>query len=375
MSSPLRVAILTPNLTLGGAERWVLSLVRHFDPAQVVVTGVIVSGWGGIDTGMSREARLLTTLHSHNPGGRPEHARAYDPEGVQMHESLPAAIAYVCQTADVLLSWGDPSLGSVLPPGLPIPCVLTSHTTIDNDKQRPMHPQITHFAAVSQAAAAYFAGRAGSDGQPVTVIHNGAETWRLSPSRTRAEMRQQWGWSATDVVIGYVGRFCAEKNPGAAMRALSQLPAHFKAVHYGDPGHPSYTVTPALQAQAGACSGRAQLHVPVNQVGDVFHAVDVLMLASQREAASLTLLEAWLCGVPVVATPVGSVPELEAVHGQLTIPVGLAATAEELAAAVLLATGKVGQAIAHKTRTLAWSNFTAEQMAANWAAYLQTLVR
>lgn len=375
MTQPLRIAILTPNMTLGGAERWVISLARHFDPRTAVVPGIIVGGWGGLDAAMSREIRAVTTLHSHTPGVRPAHARPYDPEGAVMHETLTAAIAHVCQDADVLLSWGDPGLGYVIPENFPLPVVLVSHTTTTSDKQRPMHPRITHCAAVSQAAASYFEGRPDMGDRQIQIVYNGAEGHRLHPVRTRAEMRREWGWSDTDVVIGYVGRYCREKNPGAAMTALAALPPEFKAVYHGDDGIPPHTVAAELRETAAGLGGRAHVCETVNQIGNVFHAIDVLMLASHREAFSLTLLEAWLCGVPVIATPVGSIPELEASHGQLVIPVGHGASPAQLAAAVRAATGKLGQGLAHKTRALAWSNFTAEHMAANWVTYLRTLVR
>lgn len=48
----------------------------------------------------------------------------------------------------------------------------------------------------------------------------------------------------------------------------------------------------------------------------------------------MLLAEAWYCGLPVVSTRVGAVPELEEMFGPLVSAVPIRPTAEELALAV-----------------------------------------
>ena len=54
----------------------------------------------------------------------------------------------------------------------------------------------------------------------------------------------------------------------------------------------------------------------------VLHAADALALLSAYEASALVLPEALACGVPVIATPVGSAPDLveQGVNGHLVDP-------------------------------------------------------
>lgn len=124
-------------------------------------------------------------------------------------------------------------------------------------------------------------------------------------------MRQQWNIPQDAIVVGYVGRQTKEKNFMAASKAVGQLDDNHYAVYYGTDGT-GKKVDEGLKVWClNNIPGRHRLNMPVNNVGDVYAGLDVLVLASHREACSLVLLEAWHPGVPVVATPVGSVPEME----------------------------------------------------------------
>ena len=375
MDRRLHVALLTPNLTLGGAERWVVSLARHFDPKRVKVTGVAISGFGGIDPLLRKEIQAVAPLHSHgDPTQRPAHARVCDTQGVRLHATLQAAVVAACRNADVLVGWGDPSLGYSVPEWLPLPVVLVSHTTATTDLQKPMVPRITHCAAVSEAAAGYFLGRPDMNDRPVTVVYNGAETDRLRVTESRAAMRRQWGIPETAKVMVHIGRLSPEKNPGACISTIPHLPDDFYAVHYGTAEQLHQPWAAALRHKAGLYGRRVVFCDPIWQIGNVLNAVDVVVLASQREAFSLVLLEAWLCGVPVVATPVGSVPELERQYGPLTCGVRADPTPRDLANAVRRAVGAEGQRLAVKAKAISIEQFTATQMAGRWTDYLRDTI-
>ena len=97
------------------------------------------------------------------------------------------------------------------------------------------------------------------------------------------------------------------------------------------------------------------------------------MLASHREAFSLTLIEAWIAGTPVVATPVGALPELQQKYGSLAVQVPSNPTAEELAEGVCRAAGAEGEEIAARAQALALEHFTCEKMLDRWTKYLGKL--
>ena len=168
------------------------------------------------------------------------------------------------------------------------------------------------------------------------------------------------------------GRYSAEKNPSAAIEAVASLPKKFKAIYYGSSTpRDSHTIDEIKQLARRRAPGRVSFHDPVQHVGDVLAALDVFILASHREAFSLALIEAWLAGVPVVATPVGSLPELERKHGRLAIRVPMRPSGKELAAAVVRAAGDEGQEIALRAQRVAKSQFTGEAMGDRWVDYLE----
>ena len=50
--------------------------------------------------------------------------------------------------------------------------------------------------------------------------------------------------------------------------------------------------------------------IPNNEIPNELRASDIFLLPSLHEGFALTLLEAMACGLPIVSTPVGSVPEI-----------------------------------------------------------------
>src|SRR5205823_1311200 len=71
------------------------------------------------------------------------------------------------------------------------------------------------------------------DGLPTTVIPNGVDAAQLAPTRPRAAVRAALGFQPDDFVLGYVGRFSAEKRPQVLIEAVARLPPSFKALLVG----------------------------------------------------------------------------------------------------------------------------------------------
>lgn len=381
----INAIVLTPNLSLGGAERWVATMVKYSDPSRVRWHGVVVSGWGGLDLDLCAEISSVCPIYSEQKiektlrRQRPTPA-AVSPDCEQFItrlQSLPHAVAMAGRHADVVVAWGSQSYANYLAqPGSPREMVLVSHSSHHKPEiiRRPEHCRL-HLAAVSQAACRPFLVQ---DDQPIAVIYNGVETSRLQPVSGREAQRQAWGFPPQARVLGYIGRRTAEKNPAAAAMAVQALGlGDWRAVYYGNmpvgqraPG----VAEQAVMEWAVKAHPHIQFHDPVTQIGDVYAGLDVLMLASHSEAFSLTLLEVFCCGVPVVATPVGSVPELQEKYGPLVCEVPLCPTREQLAEACQRAISAEGQALAKKAQQLALAEFTAEKMVERWADYLERTI-
>lgn len=178
------------------------------------------------------------------------------------------------------------------------------------------------------------------------------------PGRARASMtafrpearcraREALGVPAGSAVVGSVGRLVYQKAPEDFVAALAQLqgknaaPGVTGPEHRAPGGRPGVTgvwvgdgeLAGRVRRQASALPGvRVVLAGERADVLDVLPAFDVFASASRYEGLPTALVEAMICGVPVVATAVNAVPDL-VVPGEtgLLVPPGRPA---RLAAAI-----------------------------------------
>src|SRR5207249_4664935 len=156
------------------------------------------------------------------------------------------------------------------------------------------------------------------EGLPTTVIYNGIDQARLAQSQPREAMRSRFGFGQGDFVLGYLGRFSPEKRPELLIRAVSELPSHYKLLLVG--GGRDQAILRDLANDL--IPGRYAFTSASSYLGDYYRAMDAFGLVSDQEGFSLALLEAMMCELPVVVTPVGSVPEMieDRVNGVIVQP-------------------------------------------------------
>ena len=231
---------------------------------------------------------------------------------------------------------------------------------MDPGNVRLAAPWTTHAAAVSEA------GRAAFDAMPVKVIPNGIEPERCQAREPRAIVRREWGVQPGEIVIGHVGR-CHTHEKRTALSG-PRGPRHGTTVPISCTGD-SYELDRDLRAIQAVCPNFI-FRPSQPDVGTVLRALDCYALIGPREGMSLALLEAWLCGVPTISTPVGAVPELEAEHGQLTIRVPVDPSPADIASAVRQAIAPENRATVERAACVVWEHYTVRAMAARWAEHL-----
>lgn len=358
---PLRVGLVTPNLVLGGAEFWILGLLKYCDPSEIAWTGVVITNPEVCDDAMCGQAARHAPLYS---GSLEILDRTPAPHAgcVQRFRTLREAVGRICRESGVIVFWGVADFGQQLR-GLDFSgqIVLVSHGACEwTEGILRSNASVANWrVGVSAAAASAFRSA------DAVIIHNGGDQERCRITRARGEVRREWGARDDEKLVGYVGRFSWEKNPAAAALAVSQLGPPFRAVYIG-----AGWKRDDVQACVRGLAPRAIFLPPQMDIGNALNALDVLVLASPSEGFSLILTEAWLCGVPTVATRVGAVPELEAQHGQLVIPVPIDPCGEELASAVREALGPESVAVVNRAKKIAWANYTAKAMAERWTRFL-----
>lgn len=150
----------------------------------------------------------------------------------------------------------------------------------------------------------------------VVVIPNGVDLQRFDPAAVDREgARAALGVPADALVFGSLSRLSPEKN-------VAQLIAAFAAAFADEPetadcarlvlAGPDGGSRAALELQArrAGIAGRVVFSGPVTDTPAVLAALDVFCLTSYTEGTPAAVLEAMAMGLPIIATPVGAVPEM-----------------------------------------------------------------
>jgi glycogen synthase len=109
--------------------------------------------------------------------------------------------------------------------------------------------------------------------------------------------------------VGYVGRLAEQKRPDLLVEAFGDLEEPASLVLVGDG-----PLRPQVEAavRRSPARDRITLHgfVPHDRVPAVLRSLDVLVLPSIYEEMGSVLAEAMACGLPVVASDVGGIPDV-----------------------------------------------------------------
>lgn len=141
-------------------------------------------------------------------------------------------------------------------------------------------------------------------GRPLAVVPPGVATERFKPADQGAA-RQRLSLARNVKVIGAVGRLSAVKGHSFLIEAVAAL-ADVALVIVGD--GPERRALEELSARL-QLSERVRFLGQRDDLESIYPAFDLLCQPSLAEGLPRTVLEAQSCGVPVVATRVGGMPE------------------------------------------------------------------
>lgn len=166
---------------------------------------------------------------------------------------------------------------------------------------------------------------------PAAVVPNAVDCdlFQPLPPRERRARRARRGWDGPeDFVAGYVGRLVPEKGLADAVTALALLPERVRLLLVGDGPFRGQLEEHARRLNV---AGRVQFvgSVPSTALPDYLNTLDVLILPSRttttwKEQFGRVLIEAGACGIAVVGSDSGAIPEVIA-GGGLIFPEGDAA--------------------------------------------------
>lgn len=304
---PLPVLFLVPNLTLGGAERQLATLVTRMDRERFLPVVVCQKG-GGPFYDPIIEAGL--------PAHRLEaHGRA-DPR-------YPWRLASLCRRygirAMVIRGFSTGVVGRLVGKALGIrPLIMAEHSTgrIDPDpKKRPIErvlaPWTDGIIAVAKGQIPFLVEDKGFREDRIRVIYNGIDLRDWTPGPREPEILQELSIPPDAPVAGILAMLRPEKDHdtflAAARLVRERLPdAHFLVVGDG-------RERARLEARAAefGLSDRVRFTGGRSDVARILTVFDVSVLCSVTvETFPMSFLEAMAMERPLVGTRIGGVPEM-----------------------------------------------------------------
>ncbi len=237
-----------------------------------------------------------------------------------------------------------------------------------NALNRALYDRATDATIVTAEAVRVQCLDAGFDPARIVTIHGALELERFDPvAHDKARARERLGLPRDGLVVGHLARLAPVKGHEFLLAAAREVPgARFVLV---GPAWPGMEENVRGWARANGVEDRVTIAGRVDEPAAAIAAFDVGVVASVgSEAMSRAALEYLAMGVPVVATRVGSLPELveEGVTGRLVPPRDPAALGAALRA--LLADGVLRARMSEAARRTALSRFGAEAQAAKLEA-------
>lgn len=226
----------------------------------------------------------------------------------------------------------------------------------------------TDYAIAGSAGAATVWRKKGYTGPLAVIPQFGVDPEIFVP---RAE-----GHSGSEFVIGYVGRLVTEKGVDLLLEAVARIRDAWRLAIVG--AGPEHKHLKAL-AQSLGIADRVFFagSLPSAHLPDFYRGLDTLVLPSRSrpnwiEQFGRVLIEAMACGVPVVGSDCGEIPQVIADAG-LIFPEGNVVALRECLER-LMRDPTLRHDLAHRGRERVLAHFTQAQVAARTVAVYRQLV-
>lgn len=381
-----RALFLTPHLNCGGVSAHFKMLVRHQKNVEWI--GTVLAEESSSDNGsVAWVQNHMPVLGSINKSSRfPVHAN-----NVDRRESAVAALDSLIDQVDVVYGWGDISslLQHVRSKNRKIGAVFGVHGTDQYTKRflDMSAPFVDRFICICEAASLLVEPERESDGR---IVLGGVDLTRLGQSLMNRDcLRRVWGMGQSDIAVGYAGRWSGEKNPHMIPAAVGELrkrlgTKNIRFVACSPQSRPDTQGTPHAVPQQQRLNAESQASPVIWTfadeetpwtLGDVYKALDVLVIPSRNEGGPLVMLEALACRCPVVMTPVGFGPEMDRRHSDIAVFVPLNPSPQQLADGIQEALGPAHQSRLSSNQDYVLSNSSSRMMTSAWENAMEEAVQ
>ncbi|GAB4412505.1 MAG: glycosyltransferase family 4 protein [Anaerolineae bacterium] len=224
-------------------------------------------------------------------------------------------------------------------------------------------------------------------GYAIAGTQGAAEVWRAKGYRGPLAVIPQFGVdpdvfsppptprSSADFVIGFAGRLVEEKGGAWLLDALARLDGHWRLIIAGDGPQRDALIAQARRhgvSERVTFERRASTEMPA-----FYHQLDALAVPSLtrpnwKEQFGRVIVEAMACGVPVVGSSSGAIPDVIGEAG-LIVPEG---DVDALAAALrrLMDAPDLRQELGQRGRARVLARYTQAQVAAQTVAVYQQVL-
>ncbi len=372
-TGPVTVLHVIDTLGYGGAERFLVGLVRALDRQRFRPMVAWLTAAGPF-------ARVLADAHVPVVGiaarGHRD-ARALWRLG-QLMRTKAVDIVHTHLFVD-----GFYGRLAALMAGVPVRVVTQQNAYEDPDRRLPpwqirvnrVLARVTdHFVAVSAATREYLHQVEGVPLSRISVVPNAIEPPPRLDATAVAALRQEWLRGATGPLVGTVARLEPQKGVDVLLEAIHlarQKIPDMRCVIVGQGGE-----LPALRAQVQELqlSSHVCFAGPRDDVWHVLAALDVFVLPSRFEGLSLALLEALAVGTPVVATAVSGTVDViqDGVTGVLVPPEDPEALAQALI--TVLRYPETARRLGEAGRRLVLAEYTMDRVVQQYETLYTTLL-
>lgn len=228
--------------------------------------------------------------------------------------------------------------------------------------------------AITDQERADFAAYGVAPGR-VTVIPNGIDPGQYTgnPDAER-RIRERLGIGAAPYVL-FLGRLNAIKGPDLLLEAFSRVAGRFPEFHLVFAG-PDGGLLASLMESAGQSTLKGRIHFPGYLAGAdktaALRAATLMAIASRREAMSIVVLEAGICGTPTLFTDACGLEGIAAEGAGTMVEPSAEALAAGLAA--LLADKASMRAAAARLEALVREKYLWDMQAARYVALYKQIL-
>jgi len=210
-----------------------------------------------------------------------------------------------------LIHWLDTQRFRACAEAATVPQVAMVHHLVEADLD-PTVKSLVHADAVTTGSKRWQIKLEHLADREVWLLPYAIDTRAFRPTPDRATQRKQAGIEADEFVLGFVGKGGADvagrKGTELLVQVLAAASQTWRDVRVALVG-PGWEV---LAAQIQALGLRVSRHEHPNTESTVsaYALMDALLVTSTEEGGPCTILEAMACGVPVITSDVGHVPEV-----------------------------------------------------------------